>query len=141
MVTLKFLPDFPYQTNANLSSYFHYTVNTWNPNLNPHAWTPPTDVYETEDRFVVKVEVAGMKDKDFCINYKNNTLYILGTRNETPEKKAFHQMEIRFGEFYVAIEIPSAVDIQKIAAEYQDGFLNISLPKAEPKQIKIINIE
>jgi HSP20 family protein len=141
MVDLKSQPDFTYQTRSNFPTFFHYAANTWNPNLNPHAWTPPTDVYETEDRFVVKVEVAGMKNKDFCINFKNSTLFINGTRIETPEKKAFHQMEIRFGDFYIAIEIPSPVDVQKISAEYQDGFLSVSLPKAEPKQIKISNVE
>jgi len=101
------------------------------------GWSPPTDVYETEDRFVVRVEVAGMKDADFEVAVENKVLMISGNRSEVNERRAYHQMEIRFGKFEIAVEIPIPVEIEKSVAEYKDGFLMVQLPKASPKNIEV----
>ena len=101
------------------------------------VWCPPTDVYETEENFVVRIEIAGMKDEDFEIAVEDNMLMISGQRPDLNERRAYHQMEIRFGKFDVAIGIPVAVEIEGAAAEYKDGFLLIQLPKANPKTIKV----
>lgn len=101
------------------------------------TWSPPTDVYETEDSCVIKVEVAGMRDEDFEVAFENNILLIHGSRPDRSERRAYHQMEIRFGRFEIAIEIPVVVDIEKARAEYKDGFLVIDLPKVNSKQSRI----
>lgn len=101
------------------------------------AWGPPTDIYETEEYFIVRIEIAGMKDEDFEIAAENNRLMISGNRPDLNERRAYHQMEIRFGKFEVAVEIPVPVEIERAAAEYKDGFLMIQLPKASPKTIKV----
>ena len=98
------------------------------------TWRPPTDLFETEKSFVIKVEVAGMRDEDFEVAFENNILMIRGHRPDLNEKRAYHQMEIRFGEFEIAAEIPVMVDIEKAIAEYKDGFLVIILPKVTSKQ-------
>jgi HSP20 family protein len=100
------------------------------------TWSPPTDVYETEQNCVIKVEVAGMRDEDFEVAFENNILLIRGHRPDRNEKRAYHQMEIRFGRFEIAVEIPVVVDIEKAIAEYKDGFLVIILPKVTSKQEK-----
>ena len=97
-------------------------------------WNPPTDVYETEDNYVIKVEIAGMRDEDFEVAFENNILMISGYRSDLNERRAYHQMEIRFGRFELAVEIPAPVDIEKATAEYKDGFLTIVLPKSDVKQ-------
>ena len=99
-------------------------------------WSPPTDVYETEENYVIKVEVAGMRDEDFDVAFENNILMISGYRSDLNERRAYHQMEIRFGKFEIAVEIPVIVDIEKAIAEYKDGFLVILLPKVSSKQDK-----
>lgn len=98
------------------------------------TWSPPTDVYETEENCVIKVEVAGMRDEDFEVAFENNILMIHGHRPDRNEKRAYHQMEIRFGRFEIAVEVPVVVDIEKSIAEYKDGFLVIILPKVNSKQ-------
>lgn len=98
------------------------------------TWSPPTDVYETEENCVIKVEVAGMRDEDFEVAFEKNILIIRGQRPDHREKRAYHQMEIRFGRFEIAVEIPVLVDIEKAIAEYKDGFLVILLPKISSKQ-------
>jgi HSP20 family protein len=105
--------------------------------LHPNLWRPPTDVFETEDKIVVRVEIAGMHESDFSVNFDQGILQITGLRPEAPEKRAFHQMEIHFGEFLTEVEILIPIDLEKIDAVYQDGFLRVGLPKALPKQIKI----
>lgn len=100
-------------------------------------WSPPTDMYETEDAYIVRLELAGMRDEDFEVTLQNDTLYITGSRPDLSEKRAYHQMEIRFGKFSAAIGLPGPVNVDQSRAEYQDGFLTIVLPKATPNQIKV----
>ena len=101
------------------------------------VWSPPTDVYETEDAYVVRVEIAGMREEDFEVLLANNTLLVSGSRPDHTERRAYQQMEIRFGKFSTAINLPGAVDIEQARAEYKDGFLTIVLPKATPNQNKV----
>jgi HSP20 family protein len=109
----------------------------WQVGIHSYAWSPPTDVYETDASFVIRLEVAGMRQSDFSIDLESNYLIISGVRNEAPEKRTFHQMEIRFGEFSTAIEIPAGADVSKTQADYEDGFLNVVLPKLKPATINI----
>ncbi len=103
------------------------------------AWTPPTDVYETEDGFGVRIEIAGMREEDFEVTMDGGILNVSGNRPDVNKRRAFHQMEIWFGRFEISIEIPVAVDIEASVAEYKDGFLVISLPRANLKQIRTEN--
>ena len=105
--------------------------------LRSHVWSPPTDVYETEEAYVVRVEMAGMRDDDFEVSLENNTLLISGSRPDFLERRAYQQMEIRFGKFATAVNLPGPVNIEQAHAEYQDGFLTIVLPKATSDQNKV----
>lgn len=96
-------------------------------------WSPPTDVYETGANYVIKLEIAGMRDEDFDVSFENNILMISGYRSDLNERRAYHQMEIRFGRFELAVEVPVTINIEKAIAEYKDGFLIIVLPKSEVK--------
>jgi HSP20 family protein len=109
----------------------------WQLNVHSYEWSPPTDVYETDASFVVRVEAAGMREAEFKINVEENFLVISGFRSEQPDRRVYHQMEIRFGEFSTAIELPVGVDVSKAQAEYEDGFLNVVLPKITPTNINI----
>lgn len=101
--------------------------------LRPHIWRPLTDVYETEEAVVVRVEIAGMRQNDFSISLDGQTLVIRGTRSDVFERRAYHQMEIRFGEFNSEVELTTRVAIDRAQAEYKDGFLYVILPKTQPE--------
>jgi HSP20 family protein len=118
-------------------SFSGFRAIGWQVGVHSYAWSPPTDVYETEASFVVRVEVAGMHESDFTINAEDNFLIISGVRSESPEWRAYRQMEIRFGEFSTAVELPLDVDVTKADADYKDGFLNVILPKLKPTNIVI----
>jgi HSP20 family protein len=92
-------------------------------------WDPPTDFYETNDAYIVRMEIAGMREENFEVTVQNDTLSITGFRQDFTAKRAVHQMEIRSGKFAATITLPSPVDIDRALAEYQDGFLTITLPK------------
>jgi HSP20 family protein len=109
----------------------------WQMRVQSHVWSPPTDVFETENAYIVRVEVAGMRQQDFSVQIENNLLAISGTRSEKPERRAYHQMEVRFGEFSSVVAIPGPVDVDSSSAEYEDGFLVVTLPKALSNKIKV----
>jgi HSP20 family protein len=94
-------------------------------------WSPPTDVYETDHEYVVSVEVAGMRDRDFEVVFENGILSVSGRRPDVTERRAYHQMEIHFGEFSTAVGIPGPVDVDRSVAEYADGFLIVRMPKGQ----------
>ncbi|HXF86016.1 MAG TPA: Hsp20/alpha crystallin family protein [Anaerolineales bacterium] len=103
-----------------------------------NVWSPPTDIYETEENLVVKMEIAGTREEDLEVALQKNLLLVNGSRSDTSEeRRAYHQMEIPFGKFSTAIELPLPVDVEQAHAEYKDGFLTIILPKAKPKQIEV----
>ncbi len=102
-----------------------------------HRWRPPTDAYETEDAYVIVVEIAGMRGNEFAVSHDHHVLWIRGTRTDTQGLRAYHQMEITYGEFETGIQIRGAVDESGIEATYNDGFLRVVLPKASPKRISI----
>ena len=97
--------------------------------VSANVWRPPTDVYETAEGFVVRVEVAGMREEDFEVAVEDNILLISGSRPTLNERCAYYQMEIRSGKFEIAVEVPVPIKVDMSVAEYKDGFLMISLPK------------
>lgn len=113
-------------------NHFHWRVSS-----RQHAWRPPTDVYVTDDAVVVRVEIAGMRHGEFSINFEDHTLTIRGTRPDYPERRAYHQMEISFGEFRTDVGLHWPVDTDKIDAEYKDGFLRVILPLAKSQNVEI----
>ncbi len=101
------------------------------------VWSPPTDVYETDAEFVVRVEVAGMRETDFDVSFENGILTIDGVRPDVTERRAYHQMEIHFGKFSTSIGVPGPIDLDNSIAEYKDGFLIVRMPKAKITKVKI----
>ena len=107
--------------------------------VNRHRlWRPPTDMYETDESIVVRLEVAGMKEEDFTISLRDRRLSICGSRADLSERKAFHQMEIPFGQFAIEIELPAPIDTERVAAFYRDGFLKVTLSKLPTFTIHVV---
>jgi HSP20 family molecular chaperone IbpA len=101
------------------------------------TWRPPTDVYETADCFVVKVEIAGMQRADLNIALEARELTISGIRQDSSAKVAYQQMEVQYGAFESHVSLPAAVDEDSIEATYQEGFLTIRLPKAQARRVSV----
>jgi HSP20 family protein len=109
----------------------------WRSAKRSHAWRPPTDVLETDETFLVIVEVAGMRGMDFSVTFDDQVLSIRGSRPDSNVRKVYHQMEIDYGDFESDIRVPHKIDVAAIEATYSDGFLRVVLPKTSPKNIEI----
>ncbi len=97
----------------------------------PDAWQPATNLYETEDRYVVCVDLAGLSREEIGVEILEEVLVIRGQR-ESPRpqtRSKVHLMEIDHGKFRRNITIPSSVEVDKIKARYVDGYLWVELPK------------
>ena len=105
------------------------------------TWCPPTDVYETDDYVVVKVEIAGVDEDDFSISLDNKRLVISGVRHDAGAKVGYQQMEILYGDFETQVRLNRAIEEEKIEATYQNGFLSVRMPKAKPRHVPVVGTE
>ncbi len=105
-------------------------------------WSPPVDIFETEDELLLKADLPGMDMKDIDIQIENGTLALRGERKFQNEGKqgGFHRIERGYGSFARYFTLPDTVDTEAVKAEYKHGVLTVTLPKkevAKPKQIKV----
>lgn len=105
-------------------------------------WSPPVDIYETDESIVVKAEVPGMRIEDIQIKVKDSTLGIRGERKFVKAEKDenCHLVERLYGSFSRNFSLPVAVDQSKAKATYQHGVLEVVLPKrgeTKPRSIKV----
>lgn len=103
------------------------------------AW-PAIDVAEREDAITVRAEVPGCKPEDIDVSVYGDTLTIAGQKKDSREDKGdgFYHVESTYGSFRREVLLPTNVDEEKIDAEYKDGVLSVTLPKAKPgKAMKV----
>lgn len=102
------------------------------------TFVPKVDIIENEKNFEVLVAVPGMKKEDFNIELKDNMLTISGERKFSEEKKDknFHSIETQYGSFSRSFSMPENVDASKINAKYNEGILELVIPKDEKKALK-----
>lgn len=106
-----------------------------------HAWHPSTDVMVSDDRLIVVVEIAGMRNGEFHVTFAHQRLTISGVRpSREQEPAAYHQLEVRYGEFRTDVILPWAVDQDHIVAHYEDGFLQVELPRAKPHRVHPVEV-
>jgi len=114
----------------------------WRLPVEEKGWMPAVDVFEKEDKFVVKAELPGMKDEDIDVSVVGDTLSIKGEKKTETEIKDedYYRCERSYGSFYRSIPLPSNVDADKIEASFEDGVLEVALPKSakvKPKKIAV----
>ena len=106
------------------------------------AWTPTVEMYEKDDKFVVRAELPGMKKEELDISVLGDTLTIKGERKAKSEVKDedYYRCELCYGKFSRSVALPAAVDAKKVEASYENGILEITLPKVEeakPKKVEV----
>jgi HSP20 family protein len=104
---------------------------------------PAVDMYQTDDELVVKAAVPGMKAEDVQISVTGEVLSIKGEsrQKEDNQEKAWHIREQRWGSFERRIMLPTEVVADKAKAEFENGILTITLPKAEEVRPKTITVK
>lgn len=103
-----------------------------------YSFVPRVDIIENEKAFEIQVAVPGMNKEDFKLDLNDNFLTVSGERKFTKEKKDnnFHSIETQYGTFSRTFSLPENVDSSKISAAYNNGILEIVVPKDEKKVLK-----
>lgn len=102
------------------------------------SFQPRVDIVENDKAYELHVAVPGMNKEDFQIEMKDNFLTVSGERKFTDEKKDanWHSIETQYGSFSRSFSLPENVEPSKIAAKYNNGILEVSIPKDEKKALK-----
>jgi HSP20 family protein len=107
------------------------------------AWLPAVDMTETESEITVRAELPGIDPKEIEVNLSGRMLTVSGEKRESNEQRGenFHQIERRFGSFRRTIELPAEVDPDRVAADYKQGVLQVSLKKVGASRTKRVPIK
>jgi HSP20 family protein len=110
--------------------------------VNGRPWLPAIDMHETKDDLVLTVDVPGVRDKDVTVSITGDLLSIKGERRAPDDAKDYQYLHVErvYGQFERLVQLPMAVQADKVTATYRDGVLQIVLPKAEelkPRAVKI----
>jgi HSP20 family protein len=102
------------------------------------TFVPKTDVVESANAYEVHLAVPGLNKEDFNIEVNDNYLTVSGERKFQNEKKekSYHAIETHYGSFSRSFTLPENVDASKINAKYNNGILEITIPKDEKKVLK-----
>lgn len=104
--------------------------------------SPQMEWQENEKAYLLSFDIPGMKEEDIKIDLKENTLLISAERKQSSEKKegSFSRSEKFYGVYHRNIDLPRDVDAESVQAEYQNGVLEILIPKTEKALAKNIRI-
>jgi len=106
------------------------------------AWAPVLDLAEQDDSFVIEVDLPGVRPEDVDVTLDQNLLTVRGERKTSSvlTNENVRRSERRYGSFLRTISLPAHVDAEGIQADFEDGVLHITVPKAEqakPRKIKV----
>jgi len=136
-----------FQSLRRLNSVLDEAFSTWplqqdESGAITSAWYPAVDVFEDKDAVKIVAELPGVKPQDVKLSLESNTLTIRGEKKQQAEERSerVHRYERSYGSFERAFVLPSTVDGEKISADYRDGVLTVTVPKAErarPREIPV----
>ncbi|MBA3893738.1 MAG: Hsp20/alpha crystallin family protein [Gemmatimonadales bacterium] len=146
-VTTTRRPHESFQTLRRLNNMLDEAFGTWpltqdESGAITSAWHPAVDVFEDKDAVRIVAELPGVSPEDVKLSLENNLLIIRGEKKQEAEERneRVHRYERSYGSFERAFMLPATVDGEKIAAEYRNGVLTVTVPKAErarPREIPV----
>ena len=101
------------------------------------------DISEDDEHIYVNTELPGMTREDVELTIENGLLTISGEKKEHAEeqKENYYHVESRYGSFRRDLILPAEVDVDKVSAQYKDGILTVTMPKAEKAKAKRIKVQ
>jgi HSP20 family protein len=125
------------------STEFNRLFNSlWDQPATSQRWVPEMDLVETDDHYLLKADLPGMKQADVAIEFNDGTLTISGERKAEYERKekGFFRLERSFGKFSRSLTLPDGIDPDKIEAAFHDGVLEVTIPKPEERKPRRIQV-
>jgi len=110
--------------------------------LSNQAFMPAAELHETADAIHLKLEVPGIDAKDLDIQVSADAVSVSGERKSesTSEDKGVKRTEFRYGRFQRVFQLPARIQNDHVTADYKDGILTITLPKAEGEKTKVVKV-
>lgn len=107
------------------------------------VWMPLTDIYEDKDNYMLTLDLPGINKEDVKISFNDGQLSISGERKLEKESKdgSWHRVERNYGKYFRSFTLPKKIKEDKIEAEFKNGQLTITVPKAEEAKPKEIDIK
>jgi HSP20 family protein len=117
-------------------------IRRWRRPWMPDEWMPDTDVFEREGKLVVRADLPGMQRDDLEVKVQGGTLVLVGHREDEKEvkEKGYHRRERRTGAFTRTVALPDGFDPDAIEATYQDGVLEVTIPRPAAAEAKPVQI-
>ena len=108
------------------------------------GWTPPVDLYETANEFVLTAELPGLSRQDIEIQADEFRVLISGARVAAPSADVpcdqYHRVERGHGRFSRAFTLTVAIDIERVSADLKDGLLTVTMPKALDRGVRHVDV-
>jgi HSP20 family protein len=111
-------------------------------NVSSRSWTPAVDIRETAEALTLAMDLPGLRKEDVAITLENNVLTVAGERKLDTEQsnETYHRLERTYGAFTRSFTLAPTVSGDKVAADFKDGVLTITLPKVEESKPRRIDI-
>lgn len=128
------------ETHATEEKSFEGMFQSVNPMFcfSKRVWKPQMDIFETRTEIVIQAEIAGVRKEDIVIEVSNKAVKISGNRrtNHLDRTATYRLAEIQFGQFERVLYLPCVIDVEKVSAQFSNGFLELILGKLFKKNIK-----
>jgi len=115
----------------------------WMPELYPRMWAPQIEVFERDEKFIVRVDLPGLKKEDVKIEVTHDELTIEGERKLEKEEKeeGVYRTERTYGRFFRRIELPEYVKAENAVAVFKSGVLEIEMPAIPIPEVRKRTVE
>ncbi len=133
-----------YDPFEEMEEMMRYLPSIRNTNaIQQRGFVPAMDVYETKNDVVVETTLAGINPKDVEVSVENGLLTIKGEskKEHEVEEKNYYRKEVRSGSFHRKVDLPKPVKEDEVSAEFEDGILRITCPKAKPNKGKKVSVK
>jgi len=133
------------EMNRLFSTFFDSPASTGsggNGQSPARRWYPAMDLVESDDHFVLRVDLPGLSEDDVKIEVENDTLVVSGERKETHEQKreGFYRLERSMGAFSRSLSLPEGIDADQVSASFDRGVLEVRIPKPEQRKPRRVEI-
>jgi HSP20 family protein len=132
----------PFREMTSLQSRVDRLADSLSPGRS-ESWIPAVDVFDSAEAVVLKAELPGMKIADIQIEVDDNVLTIKGERSfdEKVDEERYYRVERRYGSFQRSLALPQGVRADDIHATYEDGILEVTVPKSEAEKPRRIEVQ
>lgn len=129
------------QTDMNRLFDRFFAGTSGNGNGTARRWIPAMDLIEDEEHYVLRADLPGMSEDDVEIEIKDNVLTVSGERRSEDDTRGegYHRVERSFGRFSRALTLPDGVAADQVAANFENGVLEVRVPK--PEETKPVRVE